>query len=149
METHDCGRAFVHLVKLGPLAPVSHTTSTREIDHPYRVSSSLVLRTPFRRYGRWAGFRASWISLQIKLPIGPRLLNAGAWGIVLGWWRRNPSDDEWVALMNAVRLDHEVDKADEREFTDPDFSDRTNEDRGIGIVVRRRVDDPGHAGPDE
>jgi hypothetical protein len=145
-KTHDFGRLFTTSLNLSEDAPAVHTAITAEYDHSGRkCEHSLVVRTPLRRRGRWHGLRRSWLSVQIKLPTGERL-TSGRWGIVLGWWRY-PHDDGWSALVRALHFGKAMDEADERDFTDPEFAG-TNEDRGIGIVGRRRVDAPGDAGAD-
>jgi hypothetical protein len=143
LDTHDLGPAFVHPVPLRDDAPVVHAYVTQETDHPYRASRSVIVKTRFAREGRWHGIRKSWVSVQVKLPTGPKMADA-VWGIVVGWWRHTGLD-EWEALLRALNQDHVPDGDDEREFTDPEF-DGTNDDRGIGVIRRRRVDDPDDAG---
>lgn len=145
-DTHDAGRLFTHSVQLDPDAPIVHTAFTAEYDDPCRHSPTLVVKTPLRREGRWHGIRKSWLSVQVKLPTG-KVVDGMRWGIVLGWWRFSDTFDEWSALLKAIRMGKEPDDADEREFTNPEFKG-TNKDRGIGIVVRRRVDADGDAGAD-
>lgn len=145
-ETHDAGRLFTHPVMLSPDSPVVHKAFTAEYDDPCRHSPTIVLRTWFRRAGRWHGIRKSWLSVQVKLPTGERIPGT-VWGIVIGWWRYPKIDEEWSALLKAVRMGQEPDGNDQREFTDPEF-EGTNADRGIGIVVRRRADAPDDAGTD-
>lgn len=144
-DTHDAGRLFTHSLVLDQDAPIVHKAFTAEYDDPCRHSPTLVIKTRFRRRGRWHGIRKSWLSVQVKLPTGPFLGQADSdgptpvWGIVLGWWRTPKLHDEWAALIRAMRLGHEVDEDDEREFEDPEF-DGTNESRGIGLVSGRRTD---------
>lgn len=142
-QTHDLGRIFACSLNLSEDAPLVHRAITAEYDHSGRnCKRSLIIKTPFRRRGRWHGLRRSWLSCQVKLPTGEKL-PVGRWGIVLGWWSY-PDDDGCSALLRAIHMGKEPD-VDEREFTDPEF-EGTNKDRGIGIVDRRRVDDPGDAG---
>lgn len=144
-DTHDLGRLFAHSMPLEPSAPVVHKAFTAEYDDPCRHSPTLVVKTPFRREGRWHGIRRSWISVQVKLPTG-KVIDGMRWGIVLGWWRFSDTMDEWSALLKAVRMGHEPDGDDERNYEDP-----TGESiRGSLIDVdRRRVDVTGLPGADE
>jgi hypothetical protein len=89
-------------VQLDPGAPRFHTALTAEYDDPCRFSRSLVIRTGIHRRGRWAGIRLSWLSVQAKIPIGTR--EDSVWGIVIGWWRYPRVNEEWSALLKAVRL---------------------------------------------
>lgn len=135
-DTHDAGPLLAQTIRVRTDAPLVHRGVTREIEEPYRVGSSIIIRLPFNRSGRWVGILTSWLPIRVKLPIGPKLDYARA--IVIGWWSQ-PHLDEWQALLKA--LGQEPDGDDEREFTDPEFHG-THEDRGISIIGRRRMDDP-------
>lgn len=143
-DTHDLGRLFVHPARLDPGAPVAHRAFTAEYDYPGRHSPTLVLKTPFRRWGRWHGIRKSWLSVQVKLPTGERMAGA-RWGIVLGWWRC-PKTDEWSALLKAVRMGHEPDGEDERNYEDPTSASTR---RALSENTGRRVPADDDAGADE
>lgn len=140
-DTKDLGRLFVHSVQLDDGAPILHRAITAEYDHNGRYSNSLVIKTRMRRAGRWHGIRKSWLSVQVKLPTGPRLAS-GVWGIVLGWWRY-PHDDGWSALLKAVRMGKDTDGRDDINYEAP-----TRESIGSTLidVDRRRVDAPDDAG---
>ena len=142
MDTHDLGRLFVHPARLADDAPVFHRALTAEYSDPGRYSNSLIIKTPFRREGRWHGVRKSWLSAQVKLPTGSR--RDGVWGIVIGWWRDPEYDDGgYSTLLRATRLGHDLDGDDERNFSDP-----TSESIGgaLSEIRRRGVDDPDDAG---
>lgn len=142
-DTHDLGRLFVHSIYLDPSAPVFHKAFTAEYDDPCRHSPTLVIKTPFGRAGRWHGIRKSWLSAQIKLPTGG--LIGARWGVVIGWWRFSKTLDEWSALLKAVRMGHEPDGKDERNYEDP--TGESIRDSLID-VDRRRVDVTGLPGAD-
>jgi len=146
-ETHDLRRAFVQYARVPSAAPVIQRGSTREIEGRFRVGPSIVVQLPFRRKARWFGIRLSWLSVQVKLPIGPKMEHSRH-GIVLGWWK-DQIEDEWQAITAAVTLgQHEWTVKDEREFHNPEF-EGSNEDRGISVIGRRRVDAAGDAGADQ
>lgn len=140
-DTHDLGRLFTHSVQLDPEAPAVHTAVTAEYDDPCRFSRSAVIRTRFRRRGRWHGIRRSWLSVQIKLPTGERITDA-VWGIVVGWWRYPAIDEEWDALARATRLGKDPDGTS---YTAPTGA---SQDQSLIDVDRRRVDATGHPGAD-
>jgi hypothetical protein len=142
-DTHDIGRLLTHSVRLADDAPIVHRAITAEFDDPCRYSNSLVVRTRFRRKGRWHGVRKSWLSLQIKLPTGER--QEARWGIVLGWWRY-PEDEGWSALLKAVQMGREPDERDSTNFELP-TSESVSE--SVRDVDRRRVEPAGDAGADE
>lgn len=76
-------------------------------------------------------------SVVVKLPFGR--------GVVLGWWR--PSGlDEYEALIQAVRMNHELDDQDAANFTNPDV---TASHSGISRWGRRRMADPVDDGSDK
>ena len=143
MDTHDLGPAFVHPVRLSRDAPVIHRALTAEYEDPGRYSNSVVIKTPFRREGKWLGIRWPWLSVQAKLPAGPRI--NGAWGVVIGWWRAPQDDGGWSTLLRATQLGHKPDGGDERNFEDP-----TSESihSALTDVTGRRTDDEPHAGAD-
>lgn len=133
-DTHDLGRILTHSVQLDPGAPLVHRAMTAEYDDPMRFSRSLVIRTWFRRKGKWHGIRRSWLSVQIKLPTGERL-DSARWGIVLGWWRY-PKDEGWSALLEAVRTGRK-DGDESVNFEQPTSASIRRAQR---YVYRRRVD---------
>jgi len=141
-DTKDLGRLFTHAVQLSPSAPVVHRAFTAEYDDPCRHSPTVVIKTPFRREGRWHGIRRSWLSVQIKLPTG-KVAEGMRWGIVVGWWRFSETLDEWSALLKAVRMGHEPDGDDGINFEDPTS---TSIRRTVELTDRRRVGDPDDAG---
>ena len=63
MKTHDFGPAFWQIIRLSKDAPIIHMAPTTEIEHPYRESTSLILRLPFGR------------------------------GLVIGWWQNSGKDE--------------------------------------------------------
>lgn len=67
-DTRDLGRAFLHPISLRSESPLVHIATTHEVDHPYRISKSLVLRL--------------WRSK----------------GLVLGWWRKTGRSEEVALL---------------------------------------------------
>lgn len=142
-ETHDLGPTFAHYARVPHDAPVIQVGDTREIDGRYRAGPSLVFRLPLAREPRWFGLLLPWLSLQVKLPIGPRMPKSRH-GIVLGVWRRR-IDNEWQALTEAVTLGHEWTVEDDVNFSAP-----TGESIGeqVRVIAERRVDADGHAGAD-
>lgn len=146
-DTHDIGRAFTHSVILDNAAPIVHKAFTAEYDDPCRHSPTLIIRTRFRRKGKWHGIRKSWLSVQIKLPTGPTLGTGNGptprWGIVLGWWRYPKLYDEWSALLRAVRMGRGPDARDATNYESP-TSESVSE--SVRDVDRRRVDAADDAG---
>ena len=136
-DTHDLGSAFTQYARVPVGAPVVQRGVTRETEGEYRVGTSVVLQTPFRRESRWLGLRLSWLSLQVKLPVGPRM-EKSRHGVVVGRWRYK-MDEEWPALLAAIRMREDPDGDDKRNFENP-----TSESirQSISDVDRRRVDDP-------
>ena len=67
-ETYDLGRAFVHTIRLQPQSRRVHLATTHEVDEPFRLSRSLILRL--------------W----------------GSKGVVLGWWRDTDRSEEQALL---------------------------------------------------
>jgi hypothetical protein len=116
---------------------------TAEYDHGGRNCPwSVIVKTPFRRRGRWFGLRRSWLSAQVKLPFGEKL-PVGRWGIVVGWWRY-PDDDGWSALLKAVRLG----RTDGDEAVNFESPTGASIRRALRIISGRRGDDAGDAGAD-
>jgi len=142
-DTHDAGRLFAHSVMLSPDAPVVHRAFTAEYEDPCRHSPTVVIKTPFRREGRWHGIRRSWLSVQIKLPTG-KVVGGMRWGIVLGWWRFSKDMDEWSALLKAVR-NGRTDGDEAVNYEDPSSASIR---RSVTIIAGRRTDDPDDAGAD-
>ncbi len=134
-DTHDAGPLLTQIIRVRKDAPLVHRGVTREIEEPYRIGSSTIIRLPFNRAGRWVGIHLSWLSIRIKLPIGSKLDYARA--VVIGWWSQS-NLDEWQALLKA--LGQEPDGDDERNFEDP-----TRESiRGTLIGINRRRTDDGY-----
>lgn len=139
-DTHDIGKLFTHAAQLSPDAPVFHRALTAEYDDPCRHSNSVVVKTPFRRAGKWFGIRKSWISMQVKLPLGKNM--ASVWGIVIGWWRMPEVNEEWEALARATRLGSDP---DERQYTAPTSASIRE---SVELIAGRRTDSADDDGPD-
>jgi hypothetical protein len=142
-ETHDLGSTFAHYARVPIDAPLVQLGDTREIDGRYRAGDSLVIKLPLRREPRWFGLRLSWLSIQVKLPIGPKM-EKSRHGAVLGVWRRR-IDDEWQALSEAVTLGKEWTVEDGVNFNAP-TSESISEQ--VRVIADRRVDADGDAGAD-
>lgn len=71
--THDIGPFFWHVINIRKGTPFIHRAQTAEVDEPFRISRSFVLRIPGKR------------------------------GLVLGRWKSSGIVDEAEALANAVR----------------------------------------------
>lgn len=140
-DTHDLRRAFIQYARVPSAAPVVQRGSTREIEGRFRVGPSVVIQLPLRREARWFGIRLSWLSVQVKLPIGPKM-ERSRHGIVLGWWR-DQIDDEWQALTAAVTLGHEWTVMDDANYTQPTSESISST---LREVAERRVDVPGDDG---
>ena len=67
-ETKDHGRFFYHLIRINKGTPPLHLAPTVMVEPPYRRSTSLVVRLPFR------------------------------FGLVLGWWKDTGWDEETALL---------------------------------------------------
>jgi len=125
-------------------APVFQLGETREIEGRFRVGGAVVIKLPLAREPAWFGLRLSWLSVQVKLPLGKKM-ERSRHGIVLGRWT-GQVDDEWTALYQAVHMGHEMDGTDERNFENP-TSESIHE--SVRVIAGRRVDADGHAGADE
>lgn len=137
-ETHDLGRAFAQYARVPKDAPAIQRGVTRETEGDYRVGTSVVIQLPLRRESRWFGILLSWLSIQVKLPIGPKM-ERSRHGFVVGWWRYK-MEEEWSALLAAIRMGEDPDGDDERNFTDPTSESISGTLRD---VAERRVDVPG------
>lgn len=141
--THDLGSVFTQYARVPKDAPVLQLGETREIEGRFRVGESIVIRLPLAREPRWFGLRLSWLSIQVKLPIGPKMARSRH-GIVFGRWMF-PQDDEWEALYRAVHMGHDWNGNDEHNFESPD-SESIGE--SVRVIAGRRVDADGDAGAD-
>jgi hypothetical protein len=142
-DTHDLGPVYSQYARVPKDAPVFQLGETREIEGEFRVGEAVVIRLPLAREPAWFGLRLSWLSIQVKLPLGKKM-ERSRHGIVLGRWMF-PVDDEWEALYRAVHLGHEMDGTDERNFEDP-TSESIHE--SVRVIAERRVADDEHAGAD-
>lgn len=89
-QTHDLGPFFFHTIDLKEDSPRFHRAQTHEVDEPFRISNSLVLRI------------------------------FGTYGIVLGRWRETDLDEESALIQAMDSREMAVEPADLEDWRGPE-----------------------------
>lgn len=87
---HDLGPLFWHKIRLQKKSPLIHRFPSHEVEEPFRVSNSIVLRLP-------------WASR----------------GIVVGWWRHSGHSEQEMlvaAMQGRVMAAEEFDEAEKQQI---------------------------------